>query len=147
MKRLTQKGRLCRIVCLCFCLISVFLMILIRKEPYPDKDSLTRYLNKHEQRLLELASDHPDTYKNVNAFGIKSIDTRSDDVEYTFSWSFDVAEGGKFLYYASDGILENSGYTFTDDEYIDGLGINGKGYIQCTRLKENWFFVEYMIPT
>ncbi len=147
MKRLTQKGKLCLVGCICIFLIGVFLMIAIRKEPYPDKDSLTKYLNKHEQWLLELASSHPDTYKNVNTYGLKSIDTRSDDICYTFSWSFDVAEGGKFLYYAGDGVLENSGYAFTDDAYIDGLGINGKGYIKCTHLKENWFFVEYMIPT
>lgn len=147
MKHLTQKGKLFLIVCLFVCLIGVFLMISIRKEPYPNKDSLTKYLNKHEKWLLELANDHPDTYESVNTFGLKSIDTRSDDIRYIFSWTYDIAEGGKYLYYANDGVLENSGYTFTDDAYIDGLGINGKGYIKCTRLKENWFFVESMIPT
>ena len=122
-------------------------MISISKEPCPNKDSLTEYLNKHEKWLLELANDYPGISKTVNTFGLKSIDTRSNDILYTFSWSFAVAEGWAFLYYADDGVLENSGYTFTDDAYIDGLGINGKGYIKCTRLKENWFFVEGMIPT
>lgn len=144
---MTQKGKFCLIGFLCICLIGVFLTLLIRKEPYPDKDSLTEYLNKHEKWLLELAIDHPDTYESVNTFGLKSIDTRSGDIRYIFSWTYDIAEGGKYLYYANDGVLENSGYTFTDDAYIDGLGVFGNGYIKCTRLKENWFFVEYMIPT
>ena len=124
------------------------ILILSGKAPSNDPAELTAYIEKHESELIALAAQYPDQHKSLNNyFGLKSIDTRTDDVRYSFSWSYDIPEGGSFLYYARDGILENSGYSFTDSAYIDGLGIRGNGYIKCIKLRPNWFFIAYNIPT
>ena len=124
------------------------ILILSGKAPSNDPAELTAYIDKHESELIALAAQYPDQHKSLNNyFGLKSIDTRTDVVRYSFSWSYDIPEGGSFLYYARDGILENSGCSFTDSAYIDGLGIRGNGYIKCIKLRPNWFFIAYNIPT
>ncbi len=130
------------------CAIVCTILTISGKSPSKDPEKLTEYINKHETELVELATQNPNQKKSINNFlGIDSIDTRTDDVCFSFSWSFDIPEGGCFLYYARDGILENSGFSFTDSAYIDGLGIRGNGYIKCIKLKQNWFYIEYNIPT
>ena len=130
------------------CAVICTIIILSDKSPSRDPVELAKYVNKHESELIELAKQYPDRYANINHdLGVKSIDTRGKDVRYCFSWSFDLPEGESVLYYASDGVVEFSDYTFTDNATIEGLGVNGKGYIQCTLLKPNWFFIECNIPT
>ena len=130
------------------CALVCTILIISGKSPSKDPKKLTEYINKHESELIELTTHYPEQYKSIsNYLGIDSIDTRTKDVRFSFSWSFDIPEGGSFLYYSKDGILENSGYSFNDSAYIDGLGIRGNGYINCIKLKQNWFFVEYNIPT
>ena len=130
---------LCAIICVVF---------VMTKSPSKDQAKLTEYINKHEEELIKLADQYPNQYKDLDGYlGIKTIDTRTDSACYHFSWSNDIPEGGSLIYYASDGVIEISGHSFADSSFIDGLGINGKGYIKCVLLKQNWFFVEYYLPT
>lgn len=130
---------LCAIICV---------VVVITKSPSKDQAKLTEYINKHEEELIKLADQYPNQYKDLDGYlGIKTIDTRTDSACYHFSWSNDIPEGGSFIYYSSDGVIEVSGHSFAESSFIDGLGINGKGYIKCVLLKQNWFFVEYYLPT
>lgn len=122
--------------------------VMLFVTPSRDAAKLTRYVNEHESELIDLVRKYPSQYKKLNNhIGVEAIDTRDDDICFVFSWSFDIPEGGSFLYFADDGILETLEFSFTEDTYIDGLGLNEQGYIRCVRLKQNWFFVEYNIPT
>ena len=49
--------------------------------------------------------------------------------------------------YAKDGAIEYLDYTFADSSYIEGLDVNGRGYINCVRLTENRYFVDSYLPT
>ena len=126
------------------CCASVLLFV----RPSKDVISLTKYVNEHESELIYLVRKYPNQYKALNNYiGVEAVDTRDEDICFIFSWSFNIPEGGSFLYYADDGILETLGFSFVADTSIDGLGLRGDGYIKCVMLKQNWFFIEYNIPT
>lgn len=143
------KKRISVVFIVVLLLIAVYCAnIILFVSPSKDTISLTKYINKHESKLIDLVGKYPNQYKALNNdIGVEAIDTRHDDICFIFSWSFDIPEGGSFLYFADDGILEVEGFSFTEDTYIDGLGITGHGYIRCVRLNQNWFFIEYNIPT
>ena len=116
--------------------------------PSKEAADLTKYISEHESELINLIEKYPGQYRRVNNHtGIKAIDTRDDDSCFIFSWSFDLPEGGSFVYFADDGVLEILGFSFTEDTHVEGLGLGGQGYIKCVMLKQNWFFIEYNIPT
>ena len=131
------------------CAAAVLLMNHLSSVPSRDSASLSDYVYKHEASLIELIANYPNQYRKLNGhLGIEAIDTREEACTcFIFPWSYDIAEGSSYLYYACDGVLEILDYTVTDTTYIDGLGINGRGYINCTMLKQNWFFVESYLPT
>ncbi len=131
------------------CVAAVILVICLSSAPSRDSASLSDYVYKHEASLIELTAKYPDQYKKMNGYlGIEAIDTRGEAcICFVYPWSYDILEGSSYLYYSSNGILEISGYSFTDTACINGLGINGQGYINCTMLKQNWFFVESYMPT
>ena len=128
--------------------VAVCAVVVLADTPSSDPAKLTAYVNRHESELIELATQYPNEYREISSFSsLKSVDTRWDDVCYGFSWSYEIPEGSKFLYYTDDDVLESLGYTFKDSACIDGLGANGQGYIKCLRLKQNWFFIESYYPT
>lgn len=131
------------------CVAAVILVICLSSAPSRNSASLSDYVYKHEASLIELTAKYPDQYKKMNGYlGIEAIDTRGEACTcFIFPWTYYIAEGSSYLYYASDGVLEILDYTVADTTYIDGLGINGQGYINCTMLKQNWFFVESYLPT
>lgn len=134
------------IVILLIAVYCVYVMLFVT--PSRDAVKLAKYVDKHESELIDLAGKYPNQYEKLNNYlGVIAIDTREDDICFAFSWSFDIPEGGSFLYFSDDGILDTLGYSFIEDTYIDGLGITGQGYIRCFRLDQNWFFVEHNIPT
>ena len=147
MQRYGKPIGLIAVVAVCIALVVCMIQLLC--PPSRNAADLSDYIQKHEHTLVELAMDYPDQYKRLNGYlGIEAIDTREDAcAAFSFPWSNDIPEGGSFLYYTENGILENSGYSISDTTRISGLGINGQGYIHCTLLKQNWFFVEYWIPT
>ena len=133
------------VVCI---LVIVCIIIFMPSAPSRNSAKMKEYVEKHEASLMELATRYPNQSKDVNGtLGVRSLDTRNGNACFIFPWSYDILEGYSYLYYAADGILKIPGYTFSDSAYIDGLGINGQGYIECTMLKQNWFFVEAYIPT
>ena len=128
--------------------VAVCAAVFLDEAPSSDPTKLTAYVNRHESELIALAAQYPNEYREISSLlGIKSVDTRLDDVCYGFSWSYWTPEGTKFLYYADDDMIESDGYTFSDSAFTDGLGANGQGYIKCTKLKQNWYFIESYIPT
>ena len=130
------------------CVVAVVLSISLLYKPSRNSTSLSNYIDKHESSLMELITNYPDQYKELNGLlGIYAIDTRNSAfTRFIFPWSFDVPDDS-FLYYTSNGILEISGYSFADSACVNGLGVTGKGYINCTKLNQNWFFVKTFIPT
>ena len=131
------------IICVLVCAIAV-----VSDRPPRDAKKLAAYIDRHAPELIALAKQYPNQYMDISRFSsLKSIDTRFDDVRYGFSWSYDVPEGQSFLYYAEDDMLHYDAWSFADSTRIDGLGINGQGYINCIRLRENWYFLECYLPT
>ena len=131
------------------CAAAVILIFCSSSVPSRDSASLSDYVYKHEAALIELTANYPNQYKKMNGhLGIKAIDTRGETHTcFIYPWSYDILEGTSYLYYSSNGILEIPGYSFADTACINGLGTNGQGYIHCTKLNQNWFFVESYIPT
>ncbi len=128
--------------------VAICTVFFLADAPSNDPAKLTAYINRHESELIGLAAQYPNEHREINSFhGVKSVDTRFDHTCYGFSWSYEMPEGSKFLYYVDDDILESGGYTFSDSAYIDGLGANGQGYIKCTKLKQNWYYIESYFPT
>ena len=131
------------------CAAGVVLLGCLLCTPSGNPESLSDYINKHESSLIALTESCPGQYKRLNGWlGIEAVDTREDARTcFIFPWSYELPEGCSFLYYTNNGLLEFSGYSFSDTAYINGLGIDGQGYIHCTMLKRNWFLVESYIPT
>lgn len=145
-----MKQRLCWIVSMALIALTVggiLYIIMSRTSPSRDVDSLIEYIDESGDKLIELAAEYPNRYANIDIYGIVAVDTRGDDIRYVFEWSYDIPYDGCYLYYAADGILQNGEYEFDGDTYIDGLGMNGDGYIKCVKLRDNWFYSEYSIPT
>ena len=123
-------------------------MTCLSRAPSGNPESLADYIQRHEAALIELTAAYPDQYRRLSGrFGLEAIDTRGDSACFIFPWAYDIPADCRYLYYADDGVLEISGYSFFETACIDGLGINGQGYICCTMLRPNWFFVESYIPT
>ena len=131
------------------CVVAAVILIDISRMPSRNTASLSDYIKKHESSLIELTTNYPNQYKKLNGYlGIDAIDTRAEGhTDFVFPWSYDISEGSSYLIYTSSGILNVLGDSISDTTCIYGLGINGKGYISCTKIKQNWFFVESYLPT
>ncbi len=68
-----------------------------------------------------------------------------------FLFDSHILEGGVELCYCpEDRYVIDDAYAVTaqsDAIRLEGLGIDGTGYILCVRVCENWFYVESVLPT
>ena len=106
---------------------------LAQRPPRPDPASLRAYIDKNESRLITRAETRSPVPGPVTA--------------PVLSWDTGRPEGGLELWYAESGALEYAGHAFTDTARLEDLGANGKGWIDCVRLKDRWFLIDYDLPT
>ena len=99
----------------------------------PAPASLLKYIDQNEARLIAKAETRSKAPGPVTAS--------------VLSWDDGRLEGGRVLYYAETGTLEFAGHTLADTARIENLGANGRGYIDCVKLKDRWFLIDYDLPT
>ena len=130
----------------------------------PSQQMLSNYINDNGTTLLSIASISPNQYIQSEeidnskltyalGFDLIAIDTRGQGIIYYYSWSYSGVETTKYVKYIPDGRLsfgdlileipQNENQTMR----IDGLGINGEGYIKYHRITDNWYFIEAYLPT
>ena len=103
------------------------------RPPDPAPASLLKYIDSNEARLI------------VRAESLSPAPGPATAV--VLSWDNGRLEGGRELWYAETNTLEYAGHTFADTVRLENLGANGKGYIDCVKLKDRWFLVDYDLPT
>ncbi len=161
-----MKKKLFASVCTIAVIVTIFFAVnyITLHKSAPLKKMLLNYINTNNIALLSLASSSPDQYiKRENiaiedlpcapGFDLYAIDTRSQDTIYYYSWSYSEIDTTKYIEYIPNESLsyrdlvlktpQNANQTIR----IDGLGINGEGYIEYHRITDNWYFFETFLPT
>ncbi len=108
----------------------------------PNEAYARKYLSKNKERLLSLLPENED--------GI---------LRHEFDPNH--LEGCTTLFYCPDGAIpalftnwlpESSIPASMDDIpesglHVEGLGMGGKGFLDCVRIEEDWYFVDAYLPT
>ena len=100
-------------------------------------------------------------WKDQMAFyrsGLHYIDGRLESGMAAFGFACALPEGDVTLYYSplgAEAVLKSLGDDIGETDFaappeeirVDGLGINGKGYVVYKALYPEWYFVERYLPT
>lgn len=118
-------------------------------------------VEKHQHKLEALVSDYQgehmdssdDGYAQFDALlrlKLMAVDLRHSE-RMVFHFSTALPETSRTLCYCPDDrYVIDEMYTVTaknGDFRLENIGLGGRGYIQCSRICEGWFYVDAYYPT
>lgn len=146
-------------------LLALFIAITyILHESFSNIDTYTTCaddISSSDQRLLSLIAENSNLFIEHNDVSFSDFQSafrlklRYVDMTTPNYVAFNFASGHpgkmiKIVYCEDDQYLIPPDHFVTEAVHhvrIEHLGINGEGYIQCTRIQDKWFYVESFLPT
>lgn len=150
-------------------LLTVFLFVVLSPNRVDAtinvrvKDQLAEDIAKNGEKLASLLKLNEGEYINKDqpsfasfsplfSIPLDTVDTRKPDYAIFSFTNIDFhPEKSTYLFYIESDVYSlNTNHTVSvsnPEVNLENQGVNGKGYIHCTRLHEGWFLFEAYLPT
>lgn len=124
--------------------------VLCKKNLEKNHDILLKKIHMYQGECVARGSKAFGSFSALFDGDLAYVDLRNSG-KTVFSFSVLSPETSKRLIYCPENRIQIVSNTFLEGDEnevrVENLGINGKGYIWCKRLKTCWFYWESYLPT